>query len=97
MGFETRSTFLLELRLRYSVKEKNELSSKNINQEKLLSLKKKQETKEKLKEEKRLTKLQIKEERKIRIIGRLSIIVGSNKRGDIVVREGDKLINLVKS
>jgi len=47
-----------------SVKEKNELSSKNINQEKLLSLKKKQETKEKLKEEKRLTKLQIKEERK---------------------------------
>jgi hypothetical protein len=32
-----------------------------------------------------------KEEKKNKIIGKLSVIVGANKKGDIVVREGDNL------
>ena len=32
-----------------------------------------------------------------RVIGNLSIIVGPNRRGDIVVREGDDLRTLVKN
>jgi hypothetical protein len=32
-----------------------------------------------------------KEEKKNKIIGKLSIIVGANRKGDIVVREGDNL------
>ena len=32
-----------------------------------------------------------KEEKKYRIIGKLSVIVGANKKGDIVVREGDNI------
>jgi uncharacterized ubiquitin-like protein YukD len=32
-----------------------------------------------------------KEEKKIKIVGKLSVIVGPNKKGDIVVREGDNL------
>lgn len=35
--------------------------------------------------------------REARVIGNLSIIVGPNRRGDIVVREGDDLRLLVKN
>ena len=38
-----------------------------------------------------------KEEKKNKVIGKLSIIVGANRRGDIVVREGDSIQTLVKS
>ena len=38
-----------------------------------------------------------KEEKKTKIIGKLSVIVGPNRRGDIVVREGDNLQILVRS
>lgn len=38
---------------------------------------------------------EIKKEAKV--IGNLSIIVGPNRRGDIVVREGDDLKTLVKN
>jgi hypothetical protein len=38
-----------------------------------------------------------KEDKKNKIIGKLSIIVGANRKGDIVVREGDNLQSLVKS
>lgn len=39
----------------------------------------------------------VKEENKNKIIGKLSILVGTNKKGDIVVREGDNLHMLVKN
>ena len=44
---------------------------------------------------KRLVEKEIKKEAKV--IGNLSIIVGPNRRGDIVVREGDDLKTLVKN
>ena len=44
---------------------------------------------------KRLVEKEIKKEAKV--IGNLSIIVGPNRRGDIVVREGDDLKQLVKN
>jgi len=31
------------------------------------------------------------------VIGKLSVVVGANRKGDIVVREGDNLHLLVKS
>lgn len=37
---------------------------------------------------KRLTE---KEEKRTKIMGKLSVIVGNNKRGDIVIREGDNI------
>ena len=32
-----------------------------------------------------------KEEKKLKVLGKLSIIVGANKKGDIVAREGDNV------
>ena len=37
------------------------------------------------------------QKKEARVIGNLSIIVGPNRRGDIVVREGDDLRVLVKN
>ncbi len=42
-------------------------------------------------------RLQQKEDKKAKIIGKLSIIVGANRKGDIVAREGDSIETLVKS
>ena len=41
-------------------------------------------------------RLQEKEEKRMKVIGKLSVIVGANKKGDIVVREGDNIQVLVK-
>ena len=38
-----------------------------------------------------------KEEMKARILGKLSINIGSNKKGDIVVREGENLNQLARN
>ncbi|TNV85388.1 hypothetical protein FGO68_gene11856 [Halteria grandinella] len=40
---------------------------------------------------------QIKEEKRERILGRLSILLGNSKKGDILVREGDSLQQLAKN
>lgn len=39
----------------------------------------------------------IEKEEKGKVIGKLSIIVGTNRKGDIVVREGDNIQALVKN
>jgi hypothetical protein len=39
----------------------------------------------------------IKEEKREKIIGRLSVLLGNNKKGDILVREGDNIQHLAKS
>lgn len=36
-------------------------------------------------------------EKKQKIIGKLSILIGNNRKGDIVIREGDSLQRLAKN
>ena len=42
-------------------------------------------------------RLNEKEEKKYKVVGKLSVIVGTNKKGDIVAREGDNINQLVRN